>query len=164
MVCVFYPHSNLIWLCYLTSQCSAHNVPGNVMNMLSLSFSSLLHVIRSDCRAYASTYRHEQICELVSMCVTGSQSPAVPTSLAAAPNRACRLQDWVNRELQALLHQENVSVVRSFVISLATAHCLDRHQGQQQQAAGSARQEEEAINALQPFLHDRAAHFWHELK
>lgn len=94
----------------------------------------------------------------------GSQSAAVPTSLAAAPNRARRLQDWVNRELQALLHQENVSVVRSFVVSLATAHCLDRHQGQQQQAAGSARQQEEAINALQPFLHDRAAHFWHELK
>ncbi|KAL0030671.1 hypothetical protein WJX77_001587 [Trebouxia sp. C0004] len=95
---------------------------------------------------------------------SGSQSPAVPTFLAGAPNRARRLQDWVKRELQALLHQENVSVVRSFVMSLATAHCLDRHQGQQQQAAGSARQEEEAVNALQPFLHDRAAHFWHELK
>ncbi len=87
----------------------------------------------------------------------------MPTSLAAAPNRARRLQDWVNRELQALLHQENVSVVRSFVMSLATAHSLDRHQGQHQQAAGSAMQEE-AVNALQPFLHDRAAHFWHELK
>ena len=96
------------------------------------------------------------------MCVTGSQSPAVPSPLAAAPNRARRLQDWVNRELQALLHQENVNVVRSFVMSLATVHCLDRHQGQQ--AAGSARQEEEAIQALQPVLHDRAAHIWHELK
>ncbi|KAA6416756.1 MAG: hypothetical protein FRX49_13268 [Trebouxia sp. A1-2] len=95
----------------------------------------------------------------------GSQSPAVPASLVASPNRACRLQHWVNRELQALLHQENVSVVRSFVMSLAMAHCLDRHQGQQQQqAGGNAGQEEEAINALQPFLHDRAAHFWHELK
>lgn len=163
-MCIFYSHPSLIWLCYLTGQCSAHNVRGNVMNTLWTSSSSLSHVICSDCRACPSTYRHEQICEPVAMCVTGSQSPAVPTSLAAAPNRARRLQDWVNRELQALLHQENVSVVRSFVMSLATAHCLDRHQGQQQQAAGSARHEGEAINALQPFLHDRAAHFWHELK
>jgi hypothetical protein len=134
------------------------------MDMLSTLSSSLSRVIRSDCKACPSTYTHEQICKPVSLCFTGSQSPAVPTSLAAAPNRARRLQDWVNRELQALLRQENVSVVRSFVISLAAAHCLDRHQGQQQQAAGSARQEEEAVNALQPFLHDRAAHFWHELK
>ena len=100
-------------------------------------------------------------------CFAGSQSPAVPTSLAAGPNRLRRLQDWVNRELQALLDQEDVSIVRSFVISLATAHRLDRHLVQphsQQQAASNARDEEEALTALQPFLHERTAHFWHELK
>ena len=81
------------------------------------------------------------------------------------PNRSCRLQDWVNRELQALLDQEDVSIVRSFVMSLATAHGLDRHRGQQQPNAGRAGQEEEkALAALQPFLHDRTGHFWHELK
>jgi len=92
----------------------------------------------------------------------------VPTSLAAAPNRSRRLQDWVNRELQAVLDQEDVSIVRSFVMSLATAHCLDRHLVQpnshQQQQGSHARQEEEAITALQPFLHESTAHFWHELK
>ena len=94
----------------------------------------------------------------------GSQSSAVPMALAAAPNRSCRLQDWVNRELQALLDQEDVSIVRSVIMSLAAAHGLDRHHGQQQQSTGRAGQEEGAIAALQPFLHDRAAHFWHELK
>ena len=91
----------------------------------------------------------------------------MPAALAAAPDRSRRLQDWVDRELQALLDQEDVSVVRSFVVSLAAAHGLHRHQtrpsGQHQPQSSSA-SEEETIAALQPFLHDKTAHFWHELK
>lgn len=91
----------------------------------------------------------------------------MPASLAAAPDRSRRLQDWVDRELQALLDQEDVSVVRSFVMSLATTHGLHRHQprlnGQHQQQSSSA-SEEQTISALQPFLHEQTAHFWHELK
>ena len=113
----------------------------------------------------------------------GSQPAAVPASLAAAPDRSRRLQDWVNRELQALLDLEDVSIVRSFVMSLATAHGLHKlqtgpstqqplqlqqqqqsQQQQQQQQQGSSVWGETAIAALQPFLHDRTAHFWHELK
>ena len=93
------------------------------------------------------------------------QTTAVPTALAAAPNRSRRLQDWINRELQALLDQEDVSIVRSFVMSLATAHNLDRQlvqaPAQQQQPD---RQQQDAVDALRPFLHERTDHFWHELK
>lgn len=106
----------------------------------------------------------------------------MPASLAAAPDRSRRLQDWVNRELQALLDQEDVSIVRSFVMSLATAHGLHKLQSGpssqqplrlQQQSQSQQRQQQQqdssvwgeaAIAALQPFLHDRKAHFWHELK
>lgn len=97
----------------------------------------------------------------------GSQPAAVPASLAAAPDRSRRLQDWVDRELQALLDQEDVSVVRSFVMSLATAHGLHRHQARpnsQHQQQSSSASEEGTIAALRPFLHDQTAHFWHELK
>lgn len=94
--------------------------------------------------------------------LAGSAPAAIP-SLAAAPNRTRRLQDWVNRELQALLDQQDVSIVRSFVMSLAGIHGLDQHQPNGLNRDASARSEN-AIIALQPFLHDRTEHFWHELK
>ena len=92
----------------------------------------------------------------------------MPASLAAAADRSRRLQDWVDRELQALLDQEDVTIVRSFVMSLATTHGLHRHQTRptaqsQQQQSGSA-SGQETIAALRPFLHDQTAHFWHELR
>lgn len=97
-----------------------------------------------------------------------SQPAAVPATLAATPDRSPRLQDWVDRELQALLDQEDVTIVRSFVMSLATSHGLHRRQvtppGRQQQQQASSASEEETIAALRPFLHDQTAHFWHELK
>lgn len=98
-----------------------------------------------------------------------SQPAAVPATLAAAPDRSRRLQDWVDRELQALLDQEDVTIVRSFVMSLATSHGLHRRQvappgRQHHQQQPSSASEEETIAALRPFLHDQTAHFWHELK
>lgn len=104
---------------------------------------------------------------MVLLVYAASQATAVPASVAAAPDRSRRLQEWVDRELQALLDQEDVTIVRSFVMSLATDQGLHRHQtrphGQHQQQSMSAR-EDEKIAALRPFLHDRTAHFWHELK
>lgn len=100
--------------------------------------------------------------KLPSLDVAWSQPAAVP-SLSAAPNRARRLQDWANRELQALLDQQDVSIVRSFVVSLANTHGLDRLQAHAPNRNAAARTED-AIRALQPFLHDRTEHFWHELK
>lgn len=88
----------------------------------------------------------------------------MPTFLAAAPDRSRRLQEWVDRELQALLDQEDVTIVRSFVMSLATDQGLHRHQARTNQQQGVSGNEEERIAALRPFLHDRTAHFWHELK
>lgn len=78
--------------------------------------------------------------------------------------RTRRLQDWVNRELQALLDQQDVSIVRSFVMSLASSHGLDRQQGVLSQSGASSASLATTLNALKPFLHERTDHFWHEMR
>lgn len=59
----------------------------------------------------------------------------------------------MQRELEALLHSEDISLLRSFAMGLASALLS---------TGGTASRE--AVGALQPFLHDRAEHFWHELR
>lgn len=112
--------------------------------------------------SFQKTHAQFLTVETLLNCAAGSAPAAIP-SLAAAPKRARRLQDWANRELQALLDQQDVSIVRSFVMSLANTHGLDHHQAHVLSRDASARTAD-AVRALQPFLHDRTEHFWHELK
>lgn len=95
---------------------------------------------------------------------------------ASESGRQPRLEKWVQRELQAVLGQQDVGVTRSFVLALVASYGLGRQaprlQGLQA-PAGSAlevqdaqdtQRHRDAVVALSPFLHDHTEQFWHELR
>ena len=86
-------------------------------------------------------------------------------SAAGAPVSQRRIEEWVQRELRAVLQIEDVSLLRSFVMGLAVSARLAAawtppRSGQPVNEAAHA----EAVRALQPFLNAEAAQFWHELR
>eukprot|EP00891_Asterochloris_glomerata_P002789 jgi/Astpho2/2789/Aster-00958 len=96
--------------------------------------------------------------------------------VASESGRQPRLEKWVQRELQAVLGQQDVGVTRSFVLALVGSYGLGRQaprlQGLQA-PAGSAlevqdaqdtQRHRDAVVALSPFLHDHTEQFWHELR
>lgn len=95
---------------------------------------------------------------------------AAPASSTA---RERRLQDWIGRELTALLPHTDNSIIASFVLGLLPQqqHSINNNGGRQQRAAAPnesvevtyAREKARAVWSLQPFLHRNAEQFWHEL-
>ena len=82
-------------------------------------------------------------------------APGVPR---AVPHRQ-RMEEWVDRELQAILGTADVALVRMFVLGVLLA--------EQEQPCGRAQlpgHRVPPVEALRPFLADQAEHFWHELR
>jgi hypothetical protein len=109
----------------------------------------------------------------------GSARPAAAQQPAAGSQQERWLHEWVDRELRALLQEEDVAIVRAFVVglvrsfgvqqdwSIAAAAGAGASDGAQQCAAGQQRGQPQASTpaaALQPFLFDHSEHFWHELR
>lgn len=84
----------------------------------------------------------------------GRRSSATATVAA----REQRLDEWVTRELRALLRQQDVLVVKGLALSLLKSKS-PRHAEMQQRP----QHELSPQDALQPFLRHHAHHFWHEL-
>lgn len=67
-----------------------------------------------------------------------------------------RLEEWLDRELTAILGTDDVALVRMYVLGVLSA---EQGQHVMQSVTRVA-----PVEALQPFLATAAAHFWHELR
>ncbi|KAK9855151.1 hypothetical protein WJX84_001842 [Apatococcus fuscideae] len=82
---------------------------------------------------------------------------------------------WVERELAALLHTSDTTIVTAFVLGLVSSHRATQTgvPGQAQRLWSSARRPQDGahawndarvVEALQPFLQEHSERFWHELR
>ena len=76
--------------------------------------------------------------------------------VARAVVRKERLEEWLDRELTAILGTDDVALVRMYVLGVLSA---EQGQHVMQSVTRVA-----PVEALQPFLATAAAHFWHELR
>ena len=77
-----------------------------------------------------------------------------------APNASHRrLESWIRRELQAVLQLQDVSLLASLVMGVALSFKAAERPSEQQPGAN-----EQAVQALAPYLGADAQHFWHELR
>ncbi|CAL5223157.1 g5626 [Coccomyxa viridis] len=122
-------------------------------------------VARSPQDAAEAWRRHIYVEGLYAQPMEGGPAVAVPP-IMPEERKQHRLDAWVDRELRALLQTDDVAIVRAYVMGLVRGIGFVVHQdgaeGSGEQAASSARTD--ATAALKPFLHEHAAHFWHELR
>lgn len=71
-----------------------------------------------------------------------------------------RIEPWIQRELEAILHDPNPSVI----VHVATSLFVSTNGRSGQASSGERYTRDEFLTPLRPFLHDKAELFWHELR
>ncbi|XP_057871708.2 uncharacterized protein LOC131078083 isoform X2 [Cryptomeria japonica] len=82
-------------------------------------------------------------------------------NLAERKRLESRLEPWILRELEAILGEQDLTILVHLVFSLLFASLGEKAQKQNMDLMCS---ENEFICQLEPFLGDKASHFWHELR
>jgi hypothetical protein len=106
--------------------------------------------------AAASAQRHIKVSVTASKQLSLSPAGRQPPEAIDGQARI-RLQQWLDRELRALLLQDDVSLVRAVVMGLVESYGLPILH-----PAGTASVSIRA--SLGPFLQENLDHFWHELR
>lgn len=108
------------------------------------------------------------VCSLLCLCQAwrGRCAGASRTPPPQSASRRARLEAWLGRELQALLHTPDTALVAMFVLGVLAAE--QQHDGAPGAAGppprAGAGQRVPPVQALQPFLQEHSEHFWHELR
>ncbi|VFR01107.1 unnamed protein product [Cuscuta campestris] len=71
-----------------------------------------------------------------------------------------RIEPWIQRELEAILHDPNPSVI----VHVATSLFVSTNGRSGQSSSRERYTRDEFLTPLRPFLHDTAELFWHELR
>ncbi|PIA61597.1 hypothetical protein AQUCO_00300840v1 [Aquilegia coerulea] len=71
-----------------------------------------------------------------------------------------RIEPWITRELQAILHDSDPLVIVHLATSLFMSSLDEKFKDSPVCSAG----EDMFVRQLRPFLHDRSDRFWHELR
>lgn len=82
-------------------------------------------------------------------------------NLAERKRLECRLESWILRELEAILGEQDLTILVHLVFSLLFTSLGEKTQKQNMDSMCS---ENKFICQLEPFLRDKASHFWHELR
>lgn len=100
-----------------------------------------------------------------------------------SPREVARLEQWIDRELRALIGVQDTSILTAFVMALVRSYGFSSHVGTRHTGAagvGSTRSRtaqvrrmgqaqdpivvSDPVSALESLLQGRAEHFWHELR
>lgn len=83
--------------------------------------------------------------------------PGPPASPLASLTDAPRIKHWITRDLQALLGEDDVSLLADHVRGVLAEAARRRHEGQAEVDAWAHHQ-------LRPYVGSSVAHFWHEVR
>lgn len=89
---------------------------------------------------------------------TERAAPAAGLDSSAARRR---LEDFIDRELRALLLESDITLVRALVMGLV---CSQRPAGHEPRDGGPTSSRFDPVAGLRRFLFEHAEHFWHEVQ